>query len=1200
MSIVSDADVASAGRIAHNTGMKWRRRLRRAFWALLLLGAAGAGLTSYLTRPAALVAALRDAADAAGFDEVRVGDVLWTPWSGLQASEIVLVSGGVGDGEPLPRWRTEVRIPWLTVRLSWSALLTGSILPNQIRVREPQIVLDYAPGSAAAPADERRTGSAAWPRLAQLPELAADACSVSVRVHRSERPMMLRRWVADLRGGVETRDAAERYVLTLRQVAGARPDAAAGVDIRPLLAATLGPESLHVSSGWFDLETFQALLPDRWSAWAGDLGVRGAARVTTLRAGPAGIEQLSIGVAGAALSPPLEDYVGSPAPDERFLRVERASGELLLQRSGVGYSINGNVSATLNGSPLTAQFGNGELRGPALLGEPTQTLELVRGGAWSLAALDTEVSLKGFALPTPESNAAWLSSPQLPGALRAFFKDYVPRGRVDVRLTLQRSVGAQGATALTVAGALEPQGASCRYFNFPYDVTDVRGRVRFAPDGVFFEGLHGRHGGGRIRADGRLADTSQWTGFDLLIHAEGLALDGDLYEALPLRYQKLLDETRPIGVCDARARLQRGHGSREDGYRPLQVSVDGRLVSASLTLGEDLRLEQADGVLRVGDDGVELRDLHGYPQTGGALALGGQIFTGAGGGYEVGVLASGIRLQQLRVRPPEGEDDTHDLEFAGVGDLWGVARESAGSEQSSYSVRVTDGELQFGDSDDGWGQVRGWLTLSPTERRALEFSAKRPGAELHGAGNLPRDPGASTDLDLEAGLDAIEQLLGMLPPDRRGNLLKQLGLSGRGRVAIRTQTDPGSASAAAAESSDIELEAERMEPPALPLPFRDLKAELRTQGSDFALTDLRARHGAAGQISARGSGHGDEDGSSFGGSLWASGIVVDDAFVGALPATLRRLFQQLKLSGTAGLVLDHVRIERRDSTTAEFTGALTLSDARLDVGVPLTEAFGELAGGCTLDEGGATLSAELALERGVLDGRAIRDWRARLLLVPEERRVRIEDVRGRLCGGQITGSVLMDIDSGAYELTANLANVGLVELLQLEEAAAEKMHGGLIDGSLYLTSKGGRDAPREGGGELRIRAASLLGSRVTKSVLESVRERRPGATDAVDEALLRFVLEGSELRCDRLEIRTRDQRFLGAGTLDLRSRAVHATLVSVSPEDAPRLLHITDMLEWAGGELLQFEISGTLEQPRVRAIALHRLTEPLRKLLKRQ
>ncbi len=1187
--------MVNRGGTPHNARMRWRKRLRRAFWGLLLTSGLGAGVVAYLTRPSVLAGELRRVVLDAGFDDFRVGSTLWTPWDGLRASDVCFSRGRAVDGRA-PRWKVEVCVPDLRVGLRWGDLLRGKVRPAVVVARRPEITVVHIPDGAPAPTDAQVVRGPEWPVALDMPEISALGANLALRVERSDGTVFLRRWIADLSGRAQD---AGKYFALLRQVGGTAPGAAPPSEFGSLVELVLDSRSMTASTGWMDAEMFTALLPREAASEIASLGITGAVRLMRLKADASGIDELAVGLAGVSLTAPIEDYAESPAPKERFLRLNQSEAELLLHRTDEGYALSAALTGRLNDSDISARVEHGLLRGPALLGDPARTGELLRQGAWSLGEMRTRFVVRGFDLPTAERDPAWLASPTLPGPLRAFFKDYQPRGRVNLDVTLTRVPAREGVAGDTlVEGALEPQGASCRYFNFPYDVTDVYGRVRFAADGVYFDGLHGRHGGATIRGDGHLTNTSQWTGFDLTFNTRGMALDTDLYDALPKRYQRLLDTTQPIGLCDATAHMTRGDGSRELGYRPLDVDVRGRLVCASLSLSNEIRLEMADGLVSVGDQNVELRDLHGYPQSGGALALNGEISTGDDGGYEVGVLASAIRLRQVRVASPTEQPQGPELEFEGEGDLWGWARDGEAGDQSRFTVHVTDGALRFGDSDSGWQSVEGWLTLAPEARKALQFTAKRPGAALRGAGSLPANAAAGTELDLEAGLDAIEQLLGMLPKDRRGKLFEQLGVSGRGRVAVRSKMPGEAAGSGGEETTGIRIEAERMAPPALPLPLHDLKADIRTRGRDFTLEDLVVGHGANGRIEARGGGHGDEAGAEFGGSLTAANIELNEEFARALPKALRALFERLKITATADLTLDHLRIENAENMTAEFAGSLTLSGASLDVGLPLADTFGELAGGCTIDAAGTTLSAELAIEKGVLDGRAIRDWRARLLIVPEDSRIRIEDLRGRLCGGQITGSITIDADTGAYELNGNLANVGLVELMQLDGAAATKMKGATLDGAVFLASDGGRGSERRGGGELRIRAASLLGSRVTKSVYENVQARRPGATDEVDEALLRFTLEGSELRCDRLEIRTRDARFLGTGVLDMRSSAVNASLVSIGPEDAPRLLLLTDVLEWAGGELLQFEVSGTLEQPHVRAVALRRLTEPLRRLLR--
>jgi hypothetical protein len=282
-------------------------------------------------------------------------------------------------------------------------------------------------------------------------------------------------------------------------------------------------------------------------------------------------------------------------------------------------------------------------------------------------------------------------------------------------------------------------------------------------------------------------------------------------------------------------------------------------------------------------------------------------------------------------------------------------------------------------------------------------------------------------------------------------------------------------------------------------------------------------------------------------------------------------------------------------------GRITLQDAELKVGLPLTAAYGELSGSCEIGpDQQIAVTADFAIDRGWLAARPIERWEGWLVRAPGSNRLRVEGIHGRLCDGDVTGSVELDLDTSTYELSFVLRDVSLEQFLGRNQDNAGRIRQGRLDGHVFVRGSTKDPTERTGGGELRIRGASLLSSPVTASVVEASRRQERPISDEVEHAELRFVWEGPELKFSRVDIHSRDLRLVGMGRWNTRSGALSMTLLGATPEDAPRLSPLTELLESAGQELLQYRVEGTASKPRVTIEPLHNLTEPLRKLLRRQ
>ena len=199
--------------------------------------------------------------------------------------------------------------------------------------------------------------------------------------------------------------------------------------------------------------------------------------------------------------------------------------------------------------------------------------------------------------------------------------------------------------------------------------------------------------------------------------------------------------------------------------------------------------------------------------------------------------------------------------------------------------------------------------------------------------------------------------------------------------------------------------------------------------------------------------------------------------------------------------------------------------------------------------------------------------------------------------GDALATVRIDPDSSAYEMSLTLQNARFAELLPPKEPAGDGSRGGRADGQLHLRGVAGDTASRTGAGDLRVRGASFLRTPVLAEVAEASRQTHADISDAVDSVELRFVWHGSVLELTRVDIQSQDLRLVGQGSWDMDSDGLEMTLLGAHPRHWPRVAVLSDVLERAGQELLQYHVHGTASQPQVTVEPLHRLNDALRALL---
>ncbi|MCA9085825.1 MAG: hypothetical protein KDA81_17315, partial [Planctomycetaceae bacterium] len=169
------------------------------------------------------------------------------------------------------------------------------------------------------------------------------------------------------------------------------------------------------------------------------------------------------------------------------------------------------------------------------------------GGWWRNPGIDNEsrfeMQVPDLPIDGPFRNAleakqlAVIESLNLDGNLHANLVFYRPPGKDRVTQTYVDAVLTNG---------------SMRFARFPYDVTDLSGRVTFdlLKKRWEFHDLAGRHGDGRLMGQGTFVGEPAPGQLHLVVTAQGAALNADLYNALPRSQRHLWNMVQPEGFCD--------------------------------------------------------------------------------------------------------------------------------------------------------------------------------------------------------------------------------------------------------------------------------------------------------------------------------------------------------------------------------------------------------------------------------------------------------------------------------------------------------------------------------------------------------------------------------------------------------------------------------------------------------------------------
>lgn len=1203
-----------------------RKRWRRAAYGLVGLFALLCAAYFYLTNPERLRAKALATLRNLSIEDVELGEVTFSPWHGLQLHDVVI--------DPLPddpAWRDAGAVPPLlniglaSIRCDLIALLFGYVRPTAIELHDVAAALVYDPVGDESGRTLERTDAEArfmreWLSTApeRLPRLAVEQADVQLLVVERGRPQLIRRLLmrAD---GQATADGYDLHV-------DRRP--AAPTPLAQLRWQRAG--DMELSLDWADLKTVTRLAPPRVADILRPFAVSGRARLNravlhmnlAAGAGAASASQTEplvqlaaaeLSLANLGLVVPIEEDEGAPQapvhvqqPLDRFLQI--ADGAATVTYRQVAPQTPGElglrVDGRLRGAPTTlslttkvnlAQWFQRLNEDAAALAEHESAPSLDN-------ILQAELSVEGLQLPTAATYPAFVNCARLGGPVRAVFQDYQPHGKVNLRLRVlpAGTLDADGtplAGATRLEGEIEARGAGGRYVHFPYDFDDTWGYIRLMHGRIVLDTLCARHGGARVCAEGLINNSRHWAGFDLTFRGQDVALEGDLYAALPEDYRQLWQHAAPQGQCEVVTKVRRAEGSAETGPLPPDVQVTAHLSSGSVALSDGQRLNHADGWLSVHGGEVTLRALRGY--AGDAhVRLDGSLHQMDGSvQHDLRVEVADLRIEENMALAPGAAAAGPQVRFVGHADAWGRVWGTGPSDGGNrwFAVRLKDGELYGLDPARHWTASDGLVRADGERRELLAFNCRQGDARLDATGILPAG-GQPLTLQLHATTPAVEQLYPQFVPADWTRRINTFGLAGPAEILV--QLHPAEGDPARAEQiAEVDLHAERMKPSPLPLDLQRVEAELTLGPGHFQVHRAVARWGEQGMLELTqpraGSWQSGNVTADF--KLSARGLTFGPDLNAAAPEPLRRLLDRLALRGHFDLVLPNVGVSG-EPRRWQLAGDLPLRDVALHVGLDLAELNGHLSGTCAIQpDGEIELNSRFAIERAVLAGRPLERCEGQLLHEAGDRWVRIENLQGRLCDGVAQGFLRVDPRTSDYELSVQLYDVSAAQLLPPSTAKPERPRRGRLDGEVWLRGREGEGSSRRGGGELRLTGASFIQTPVLAAVFQQ--RAQSALADTVDQAQIRFRWEGGDISLERIDIRSKDLRLVGEGTWKLDGDAVHMTLWGARPEHWPRLSVVSDWLESAGQELVQYRVEGTWAEPRVTAEPLHKLNAALRRLL---
>lgn len=852
------------------------------------------------------------------------------------------------------------------------------------------------------------------------------------------------------------------------------------------------------------------------------------------------------------------------------------------------------------------------------------------------------IVVKGDKVEIPEK-PRYLNS--LPAAFREIYEHLQPQGTGSLLVRIERAT--EGAKP-KVSGRIDIQEGQFSFDQFAYPLRRVMGVINFRWDNqtqmervdVTLQGLGIEKGPNK----NVLVDVRGFVGplghgdpeFDFNVTTRGVTSEPALTAAFPPPVREALKVFDAPGKGEFpqyhggfAARVHRLAGPNQKWETVVDVNLDDARGSLKFF---PYPIEHLSGKLHVTDNHVDLIGIviHKGDAT---LGIDGVVHFGKDQPIdpEIRLTARDVSLDKdlLAALPKERREWIEKLGVSGKIDVDGNIRRPAGAKLSpgnlkpedeiayDLQVKLKDGTIWPADGMFAAIDVMGSLHLTPQQFVLSDVTGRRGRAKLSGSGaiNWGLHPAAKFDATAE-NLQLDAALYKLLPPSWRsgwdqakpeGTVNLKISYQGsleETRAAETTGVKEPAPSTRPAEVFEAIIHPVKlaMTPRVIPCRIEGVKGEIIVHPDVITLHEMTATRKNGGEIAFSGTiPTGDTQGAQWDLKLAAKDLVNDKELHQAVPPALAKLLDSIKLQGKLSIDLSKLTYHadpdpKRDEGELDFGGTLTLAKNSMELGVPISDATGTItfdgaARGGRL--GGLTGAAEFS--SFMLEGREIRNFKSEILKPASLDALRIGKIAGNVAGGVFDGQIdLVFPDKGPSQFGMKLVlrNADVRDLAGM----AEKDIKGQVSASLGIYGDWGDPASRRGGGEVSVSGKEMYKIPLMLGLMQITNLSLP-ISSPFNEAATRYNVEGEKVNFEQIELRASNMLMSGSGWLDFKSKKVKLSFVTDNP-NAWRIPFVSDILQGARREFMQIQVSGTVQEPKVKGAMMNTFTTTVDEVFK--
>ena len=737
----------------------------------------------------------------------------------------------------------------------------------------------------------------------------------------------------------------------------------------------------------------------------------------------------------------------------------------------------------------------------------------------------------------------------------------------------------------------------------PRPLTEIAGNIVYQNNVLQVKGLRAKCDGASLALQLQRRGWQSTSPFALGLRVVELPLDKKLYHALPPLLQNEWNKYRPVGVVDA----------------DLKLTYDGRQWRPEITLtGRELAFESEKFRYRVQDGSGTMHytprganqpavldiDITGYGG-GQALKFVGQVFDprpGALGWVEVTGSGLTIEKRMIAALPENTRQVIESLRPQGHFNVrWRLDRTQLKQVKPHTSLRIelVDCRANYKKFPYPLSGIGGLILAEDQDWKFRDLVAT--GSRNVTCQGYLQPLGEGKELSLQftgRQLPLDDDLKQALPPQVQA-AWDQVRPGGRVDLVADVFHETGYAQPAIRVSVNPRPESATIQPVFFPYLLKHLEGKFDYLNGDLLITDFRAKHGST-TLHTNGNGHFGADG---GWNFELTGLSADRLqprrdLLAALPAKLRKLIEQLQISGKFSLHNTLLKFSKTSQPAGSIDSSwdvqLTCMQTDLHPGIELQNVHGtvRLVGA---SQNGANFSAgELALDtvtfedvqftniRGPLwadeTSCLLGDWATKRQGKPPQH------VTAKVYDGTLVSDAWVTFDGvPRYSVVASLAGADLPRMTK-ERFSTEQNLQGKVGATLTLNGYGRSLHTLTGHGEVQVTEANIYELPLLVGLLKVLRSATPDST-AFNQIDTKYRIEGRHVYLDQLDFLGDAVSLLGKGETNF-DQQLNLVFHGVVGRNEIRLPLVKNFFDQVGQQTLQMYVDGTLSDPQIHTQAL--------------